>query len=156
MAEHKVIEKADSEEEKKKRKLLIIKIIPVAVLAFILIAVSLAWFTIDKALDLDSFELKTVGSANVLKAEILDSNDYSKVSDGSNITSDENDKIYWLLDEESGMTNGINPGSHGKLTFYVVPNQSGEMEIQFKLSITGMQRIKTKTLFLMKRLLKKK
>ena len=37
MAEHKVIEKADSEEEKKKRKLLIIKIIPVAVLAFILI-----------------------------------------------------------------------------------------------------------------------
>ena len=46
MAEHKVIEKADSEEEKKKRKLLIIKIIPVAVLAFILIAVSLAWFTI--------------------------------------------------------------------------------------------------------------
>lgn len=40
MAEHKVIEKADSEEEKKKRKLLIIKIIPVAVLAFILIAVS--------------------------------------------------------------------------------------------------------------------
>lgn len=146
MAEHKVIEKADSEEEKKKRKLLIIKIIPVAVLAFILIAVSLAWFTIDKALDLDSFgmksvdspfELKTVGSANALKAEILDSNDYSKVSDGSNITSDENDKIYWLLDEESGMTNGINPGSHGKLTFYVVPNQSGEMEIQFKLSITG-------------------
>ena len=139
-------EKADSEEEKKKRKLLIIKIIPVAVLAFILIAVSLAWFTIDKALDLDSFgmksvdspfELKTVGSANVLKAEILDSNDYSKVSDGSNITSDENDKIYWLLDEESGMTNGINPGSHGKLTFYVVPNQSGKMEIQFKLSITG-------------------
>lgn len=146
MAEHKVIEKADSEEEKKKRKLLIIKIIPVAVLAFILIAVSLAWFTIDKALDLDSFgmksvdspfELKTVGSANVLKAEILDSNDYSKVSDGSNITSDENNKIYWLLDEESGMTNGINPGSHGKLTFYVIPKQSGEMEIQFKLSITG-------------------
>ena len=41
MAEHKVIEKADSEEEKKKRKLLVIKIIPVAVLAFILIAVSL-------------------------------------------------------------------------------------------------------------------
>ncbi|WP_337789857.1 hypothetical protein [Ruminococcus bicirculans (ex Wegman et al. 2014)] len=146
MAEHKVIEKADSEEEKKKRKLLIIKIIPVAVLAFILIAVSLAWFTIDKALDLDSFgmksvdspfELKTVGSANVLKAEILDSNDYSKVSDGSNITSDENNKIYWLLDEESGMTNGINPGSHGKLTFYVIPKQSGEMEIRFKLGITG-------------------
>ena len=146
MAEHKVIEKADSEEEKKKRKLLIIKIIPVAVLAFILIAVSLAWFTIDKALDLDSFgmksvdsplEPKTVGSANVLKAEILDSNDYSKVSDGSNITSDENNKIYWLLDEESGMTNGINPGSHGKLTFYVIPKQSGEMEIRFKLGITG-------------------
>lgn len=146
MAERKVIEKADSEEEKKKRKLLIIKIIPVAVLAFILIAVSLAWFTLDKALDLDSFgmksvdspfELKTVGSANVLKAEILDSNDYSKVSDESNITSDENNKIYWLLDEESGMTNGINPGSHGKLTFYVIPKQSGEMEIQFKLSITG-------------------
>lgn len=146
MAEHKVIEKADSEEEKRKRKLLIIKIIPVAVLAFILIAVSLAWFTIDKALDLDSFgmksvdspfELKTVGSANVLKAEILDSNDYSKVTDGSNITSDENSKIYWLLDEESGMTNGINPGSHGKLTFYVVPKQSGELEIKFKLGITG-------------------
>ena len=45
VAERKVIEKADSEEEKKKRKLLIIKIIPVAVLAFILIAVSLAWIS---------------------------------------------------------------------------------------------------------------
>ena len=146
MAERKVIEKADSEEEKKKRKLLIIKIIPVAVLAFILIAVSLAWFTIDKALDLDSFgmksvdspfELKTVGSADTLQANILDSNDYSKVSDDSNITSDENNRIYWLLDDESGMKNGINPGSHGKLTFYVVPKQSGELEIKFKLGITG-------------------
>ena len=67
MAEHKVIEKADSEEEKKKRKLLIIKIIPVAVLAFILIAVSLAWFTIDKALDLDSFGMKSVDSPFELK-----------------------------------------------------------------------------------------
>lgn len=146
MAERKVIEKADSEEEKKKRKLLIIKIIPVAVLAFILIAVSLAWFTIDKALDLDSFgmksvdspfELKTVGSADTFQVDILDSNDYSKVSDDSNITSDENNRIYWLLDDESGMKKGINPGSHGKLTFYVVPKQSGEMEIKFKLGITG-------------------
>lgn len=146
MAERKVIEKADSEEEKKKRKLLIIKIIPVAVLAFILIAVSLAWFTIDKALDLDSFgmksvdspfELKTVGSADTLQVDILDSNDYSKVSDDSNITSDENNKIYWLLDEESGMKNGINPGSHGKLTFYVVPKQSGELEIKFNIGLTG-------------------
>lgn len=146
MAEQKVIEKAGSEEEKKKRKLLIMKIIPVAVLAFILIAVSLAWFTIDKALDLDSFgmksvdspfELKTVGSAEELQANILDSNDYSKVSDDSNITSDENNKIYWLLDDESGMKKGINPGSHGKLTFYVVPKQSGELEIKFKLGITG-------------------
>lgn len=146
MAERKVIEKADSEEEKKKRKLLIIKIIPVAVLAFILIAVSLAWFTLDKALDLDSFgmksvdspfELKTVGSADTLQVDILDSNDYSKVSDDSNITSDENNRIYWLLDDESGMKNGINPGSHGKLTFYVVPKQSGELEIKFKLGITG-------------------
>lgn len=146
MAERKVIEKADSEEEKKKRKLLIIKIIPVAVLAFILIAVSLAWFTIDKALDLDSFgmksvdspfELKTVGSADTLQVDILDSNDYSKVSDDSNITSDENNKIYWLLDDESGMKNGINPGSHGKLTFYVVPKQSGEMKIQFNIGLTG-------------------
>ena len=67
VAEHKVIEKADSEEEKKKRKLLIIKIIPVAVLAFILIAVSLAWFTIDKALDLDSFGMKSVDSPFELK-----------------------------------------------------------------------------------------
>lgn len=146
MAERKVIEKAESEEEKKKRKLLIMKIIPVAVLAFILIAVSLAWFTIDKALDLDSFgmasvdspfELKTVGSADTLKANILDSNDYSMVSNESNITSDENNKIYWLLDDESGMMDGINPGSYGKLTFYIVPKQSGDLEIQFKLGITG-------------------
>ena len=70
MAEHKVIEKADSEEEKKKRKLLIIKIIPVAVLAFILIAVSLAWFTIDKALDLDSFGMKSVDSPFELKTVV--------------------------------------------------------------------------------------
>lgn len=146
MAERKVTEKAGSEEEKKKRRLLMLKIIPVAVLAFILIAVSLAWFTLDKALDLDSFgmksvdspfELKTVGSKDSLKAEILDSNEYSLVSDESNITSDKDNKIYWLLNDESGMTKGINPGSHGKLTFYVVPNQSGEMEIQFNIGLTG-------------------
>lgn len=146
MAERKVIEKAGSEDEKKKRRLLMLKIIPVAVLAFILIAVSLAWFTLDKALDLDSFgmksvdqpfELKTVGSKDSLKAEILDDLGYSLVADESNITSDENNRIYWLLDDESGMKKSIEPGSHGKLTFYVVPNQSGEMKIQFNIGLTG-------------------
>lgn len=146
MAERKVIEKAGSEDEKKKRRLLMLKIIPVAVLAFILIAVSLAWFTLDKALDLDSFgmksvdqpfELKTVGSKDSLKAEILDDIGYSLVADESNITSDENNRIYWLLDDESGMKKSIEPGSHGKLTFYVVPNQSGEMKIQFNIGLTG-------------------
>ena len=146
MAERKVIEKAGSEDEKKKRRLLMLKIIPVAVLAFILIAVSLAWFTLDKALDLDSFgmksvdqpfELKTVGSKDSLKAEILDDLGYSPVADESNITSDENNRIYWLLDDESGMKKSIEPGSHGKLTFYVVPNQSGEMKIQFNIGLTG-------------------
>lgn len=146
MAERKVIEKAGSEDEKKKRRLLMLKIIPVAVLAFILIAVSLAWFTLDKALDLDSFgmksveqpfELKTVGNKDNLKAEILDSLGYSLVADDSNITSNENNRIYWLLDDESGMKKGIEPGSHGTLTFYVVPNQSGEMEINFNIGLTG-------------------
>lgn len=146
MAERKVIEKAGSEDEKKKRRLLMLKIIPVAVLAFILIAVSLAWFTLDKALDLDSFgmksvdqpfELKTVGSKDSLKAKILDDLGYSLVADESNITSDENNRIYWLLDDESGMKKSIEPGSHGKLTFYVVPNQSGEMKIQFNIGLTG-------------------
>lgn len=146
MAERKVIEKAGSEDEKKKRRLLMLKIIPVAVLAFILIAVSLAWFTLDKALDLDSFgmksvdqpfELKTVGSKDSLKAEILDDLGYSLVADESNITSDENNRVYWLLDDESGMKKSIEPGSHGKLTFYVVPNQSGEMKIQFNIGLTG-------------------
>lgn len=146
MAERKVIEKAGSEDEKKKRRLLMLKIIPVAVLAFILIAVSLAWFTLDKALDLDSFgmksvdqpfELKTVGSKDSLKAEILDDLGYSPVADDSNITSDENNRIYWLLDDESGMKKSIEPGSHGTLTFYVVPNRSGDMEIQFNIGLTG-------------------
>lgn len=148
-------EKELSEEEKKNRKkALILKIVPVAVLAFILIAVSLAWFTLDKALDLDSFgmtsvdspfELMTKGSQEGLQADILDSKDYSNstIEDSSNVTSEKYSKIYWLMNDESNMKNqsadlaGINPGTSGKLTFYVVPKQSGTLDIKFKLNITG-------------------
>lgn len=148
-------EKELSEEEKKNRKkALILKIVPVAVLAFILIAVSLAWFTLDKALDLDSFgmtsvdspfELMTKGSQEGLQADILDSKDYSDstIEDSSNVTSEKYSKIYWLMNDDSNMINqsadlaGINPGTSGKLTFYIVPKQSGTLKIQFKLNITG-------------------
>lgn len=148
-------EKELSEEEKKNRKkALILKIVPVAVLAFILIAVSLAWFTLDKALDLDSFgmtsvdspfELMTEGSQDGLQDKILDSKEYSNstVNEDSNVTSEKYSKIYWLMNDESNMKNqsadsaGINPGTSGKLTFYVVPKQSGRLDIKFKLNITG-------------------
>lgn len=149
----KSVSETNSEKSKdKNKKSLKMKIISTCVLAFVLIVCSVAWFTIDKNIDLQSmemsasdfpFEIKTVGTASNENSEILDSLGYvNNESDSSNITSDENNKIYWLMNDESNMKNdvdseGINPGSYGKLTFYIVPKKSGTMEFTFNLNLTG-------------------
>ena len=163
MAEHKVIEKADSEEEKKKRKLLIIKIIPVAVLAFILIAVSLAWFTIDKALDLDSFGMKSVDSPFELKTSGTTAlyqtrtNEIFPNAPSASTTSGGNPTISWLVNQGSNINNyngsdktlkeitkidssdyGLGPGSNGILKFTVVPtNLDAQLNLRFTTVLKG-------------------
>lgn len=163
MAEHKVIEKADSEEKKKKRKLLIIKIIPVAVLAFILIAVSLAWFTIDKALDLDSFGMKSVDSPFELKTSGTTAlyqtrtNEIFPNAPSASTTSGGNPTISWLVNQGSNINNyngsdktlkeitkidssdyGLGPGSNGILKFTVVPtNLDAQLNLRFTTVLKG-------------------
>lgn len=62
-------------------------------------------------------------------------------TDGSNTS------ICWAITPESNMNNtgengkptGIEPGSYGKMTFYIIPNKDGPLKVTLDLVLTGYQ-----------------
>lgn len=158
---NKVAETNSEKTNDKNKRSIRFKIISAGVLAFVLIVCSVAWFTMDKYNDLRSvemssaevpFEIKTVGTADYENKDILDLLGYSQgnITDDSNSTSSENSKVYWLMNDESNINNnsvdseGISPGSYGKLTFYIVPKKDGDMEFTFNLDMKGYKTVDEK------------
>lgn len=78
---------------------------------------------------------------SLLSAPDGESTDGIAAEDGSPIsltaTSSEKNKIKWLMSDDSNFGNlsaeGIRPGSSGKLTFYVIAKQNGELNLTFAL-----------------------
>lgn len=52
-------------------------------------------------------------------------------------TSDNNDKIFWRTGSSNEYVNGLEPGAHGAMTFYVIPSESGELDVSFDFNIRG-------------------
>ena len=132
-----------------------IKIVSLIGLAIVLIICTVAWFTMNEfnhisGVDMtDSdmpFELQTNGTDEKLNKALLNKLEYKygeSIADSKNSTSDNVHQIYWLMNDESNMYNdkpnskGINPGTNGSLTFYVVPKTDEKLEISFNLNISA-------------------
>lgn len=155
---------SDDELRKKTSRSVRVKIIALTAMAAVFLFATLAWFTIGTSTSLKGlnmtandvpFELKTIGTDVGLNEEILTTNgyqegatEYGEQGTTSNETSGEIQKIYWLMNDESNMDNlkdaetaseddtsvGINPGSYGSLTFYIVPNVSKTMSVTFNIA----------------------
>lgn len=59
------------------------------------------------------------------------------------VTSNSKDSILWAITDTSNMDNsvgqeGINPGSNGKLTFYIISKKSGTMTLTLNLTLNGL------------------
>ena len=151
-----------AEENKSLRRRSYVKLSMVFLILLIVIAFgSIAWFTMNReaegsgtqmaAVDFP-FELRTEGEGvggdnavsggfgtlfNLLSSTFHD--DYvinSEAESGVNFTDNSTTRIRWTFDDtDSG--EGIAPGSCGKLTFYVVPKESGTLQVTFDLTMEG-------------------
>lgn len=145
------------EENKNKNRSKLIKLsIMLALLAVVMIFVTIAWFSMNREVSTGSMAVKAGGSPFELEVrgdDIENSIDFGKADDnyqnGENQnltptayqTSGQYDKIIW---RKTGTTNdvghysdGLAPNSHGKLTFWVVPNSTGTLDIEFSFNIRG-------------------
>ena len=147
--------KAESEEERRKQKKRVIKLVLLLVLiALIIVFASIAWFAQNKSVSADTmavgvsdgdFELEVQGT------KIENKSDFSKAdetyTEGEVQNNDENTrqttgaqgKIMWrkAANADGTYANGLEPNSHGTLTFWVVPKKSGDLDIEFELNIRG-------------------
>ena len=150
---------AESGEKKKSDKRKIILHIICAVGALVLLIFSIityGWFTMNKTVEVDDAQMTAVSgkfelaSANTKGKydEYLDLPKGTELTDitvngettTKKLTATGNGKpeIKWLMSNESNFGNvndgdGIQPGSSGTLTFYVIPKQSGELKLKFSL-----------------------
>ncbi len=150
-------------EEKAKRKKRLIKFgSMLALTVIILILTTIAWFTMNREVQSGSMAVKAGGSPFELEVRGIDTyienkDDFSKADDDYEYgvdmetldafqTSGQYEKIIWrkTASSPSGTTaddghyaKGLEPNSHGKLTFWVVPNDTGTLDIEFDFNIRG-------------------
>ena len=131
----------------------------------VMIAVSIAWFVSNTRVDATGvaiwpadmpFDLAAAGTESSISADRgmydelltvfpgasreIEGKKYSS-TDGSHTS------ICWAVTPESNMNNtgedgkptGIEPGSYGKMTFYIIPNKDGPLKVTLDLVLTGYQ-----------------
>ena len=143
-------------EQKSKRKKALIKFGSMAVLAAVVVVfATIAWFTLNREVSTGSMAVKTSPSPFELEVRgtyIENDADFSKADSNYTYgedqqtlnayqTSGQSDRIIWRKTsntaDDGHYTKGLEPNSHGKLTFWVVPNESGTLDINFEFGIRG-------------------
>ena len=121
----------------------------------ILVFASIAWFTMNKDVGMSGMGVKTAPAPFELEVrgtDIENEGDFSKATDdyddGVDLgtldayqTSGQHDKIIWrktgTSTDDGHYFEGLSPNSHGKLTFWVVPNSTGALDIEFTFKVRG-------------------
>ena len=138
----------------------------IVVAAFIvMIVVSIAWFVSNTRVDATGvaiqpadmpFDLAAAGTESNASADRGTYDDLLTVSPGASreikgkkywSTDGSHTSICWAVTPESNMNNtgedgkptGIEPGSYGKMTFYIIPNKNGPLKVTLDLVLTGYQ-----------------
>lgn len=126
--------------------------------AIVMIAVSIAWFVSNTKVDATGVQIRAAGSEFDLAAEakpnvesatgayddLLDVSKGATLSIGDKIfgyTGEGKTSISWAITDDSNMQNnkdlGIEPGSSGKLTFYIISHKDGPLSVNINLIFTG-------------------
>lgn len=138
----------------------------IVVAAFIvMIVASIAWFVSNTRVDATGvairpadmpFDLAAAGTGSSVSADQGTYDDLLTVSPGASkeiegkkywSTDGSHTSICWAVTPESNMNNtgedgkptGIEPGSYGKMTFYIIPNKDGPLKVTLDLVLTGYQ-----------------
>lgn len=153
-------EQQNDEEKERKRRLRgsLIKFGALAVFAFIVwIFATIAWFSSNSSVSGNGmgvsvapppFELEVRGNYienNDDEEFSMADNEYSEGVDMQSLdafqTSGQYSKIIWRkagnTADDVHYSDGLVPNSHGKLTFWVVPNITGTLDIDFSFNIRG-------------------
>ena len=122
-----------------------------------IIAASIAWFVSNNKVDLTGMSIRAAGSEFDLAASTKNSTSTKGVYDnllpvptGEPIkdneylaTSGNSTAISWAITDDSNLRNekdeslGIEPGSSGSITFYIIPHKDGALNVSLTLSLTG-------------------
>ena len=138
----------------------------IVVAAFIvMIVASIAWFVSNTRVDATGvairpadmpFDLAAAGTKSTASADRGMYDKLLTVSPGASreierkkywSTDGSHTSICWAVTPESNMNNtgeagkptGIEPGSYGKMTFYIIPNKDGPLKVTLDLVLTGYQ-----------------
>ena len=130
-----------------------------------MIAVSIAWFVSNTRVDATGvaiwpadmpFDLAAAGTESSISADRGMYDELLTVFPGASreiegkkywSTDGSHTSICWAVTPESNMNNtgedgkptGIEPGSYGKMTFYIIPNKDGPLKVTLDLVLTGYQ-----------------
>ena len=138
----------------------------IVVAAFIvMIVASIAWFVSNTRVDATGaairpadmpFDLAAAGTESSVFTDRGMYDELLTVSPGASreikgkkywSTDGSHTSICWAVTPESNMNNtgedgkptGIEPGSYGKMTFYIIPNKNGPLKVTLDLVLTGYQ-----------------
>ena len=148
--------KKNLDEEMRLRRIKLIKIgVILMLVSIVMIFMTIAWFTMNREVQSGSMAVKAGGSPfelEVAGTDIENNTDFSKADDdykngeaqltaNTYRTSGQYDKIIWrktgTTAEDGHYSDGLSPNSHGKLTFWVVPNDTGTLDIDFNFKVRG-------------------
>ena len=127
----------------------------------VIIAVSIAWFARNDKVDATGAGIQAAGSEFELAAAWTDAastkgvyDNLLEVSPGAGLevgnnnylsTDGSHTAISWAITDDSNMRNekdqtqGIEPGSSGKMTFYIISHKEGLLDVKLDLNFTGYQ-----------------
>lgn len=131
----------------------------------VMIVASIAWFVSNTRVDATGvairpadmpFDLAAAGTKSNASADRGRYDELLTVSPGASreiegkkywSTDGSHTSICWAVTPESNMNNtgedgmptGIEPGSYGKMTFYIIPNKDGPLKVTLDLVLTGYQ-----------------
>ena len=120
-----------------------------------IIVASIAWFVSNNKLDSTGMNIRAAGSEFDLAASIKNAESTNGIYDNLlsvpngeknkeySVTSGSHTAISWAITDDSNLRNekdkslGIEPGSSGSITFYIIPHKNGALNVSLTLSLTG-------------------
>lgn len=120
-----------------------------------IIVACIAWFVSNNKVDSTGMNIRAAGSEFDLAASIKNAESTNGIYDNLlsvpngeknneySVTSGSHTAISWAITDDSNLRNekdkslGIEPGSSGSITFYIIPHKNGALNVSLTLSLTG-------------------